>query len=120
MWALHGASISILPATFTLERKQYQPFGFSSRMTLLPMTFTAGRTSTSAGLSVAESLTLPLPPTPNTFTLGAMTESAGVPFLKGEALAQELMHASSAGWSSLPLAASTQVDTRVMAMAGMR
>src|SRR3954463_7949007 len=68
MCALHAASISILPATVTLERKQYQPLGLDRRIVLLPMTFTAGRTRIRVGLSVGASLPDWPEPTPNTFT----------------------------------------------------
>src|SRR5689334_18731581 len=104
MCALQGAWISILPATVTLERKQYHPFGFSRRMRLLPITFTAGRTSTSAGLSVALSCTSPLPPTPKTFTLVAMIDEGWAPSLKGDDFPHDLMQASRACWSSLSAA----------------
>src|SRR3954469_5746324 len=55
MCASQGASISILPMTFTLERKQSRPFGLPSLIVLLPITFPAGRTRISAGWLVGES-----------------------------------------------------------------
>src|ERR1700682_4880183 len=62
--ALQCASMFRLPATVTLERKQYQPFGLASRIVLLPMTFTAGRIITRTGFSVGPSLPDLLPPGP--------------------------------------------------------
>ena len=52
-----------------------------------------------AGLSVGESWVLPPPPMPNTFTPGAITESAVLPFLKGAFEPQEAMQPSRAPWS---------------------
>src|SRR5436305_976983 len=100
MCASHGASISILPATFTLERKQYQPCGLLRRMVLLPITLTAGRTRMSDGFEVGASLPEEDEPTPKTFTPVARTVSGLAPGWKGEVLPQEAMQPSTADWSS--------------------
>ncbi len=84
----------ILPATVTLDSKQYHPFGFESLMVFLPITFTAERTRTSAGWSVGLSLAELLPPAPKTVTPGAITELADVPFVKGEMMPHDEMQAS--------------------------
>src|SRR6185369_9708076 len=107
-----GRSIAILPATVTFETKQYHPRGFSSRMVLLPMTFTAGRTSTRLGFAVGSSVG-PSEPTPNTLTPVAMTLVAAVPFLNGDALPHDAMQASSAGWSSARADVGTSVAAAI-------
>src|SRR6185437_3067924 len=82
--AWHCASISSLPMTVTLERKQYQPCGFASLIVLRPITFTAGRTSTSRGFAVTVSSPEDEEPMPNTFTPVEITPCGAVPLRNGD------------------------------------